>query len=82
MMWGPRRQAPNPQAILVAGLKPYRSAIVACFVLGGKLGAALFGTFATLSTQSGESLKEGPVRSTAFIYEPRGLDKSTHVTNI
>src|SRR4029077_15957637 len=30
---GPRRHTPNSQAILAAGLRLYRAAIVACFVL-------------------------------------------------
>jgi hypothetical protein len=53
---GPRRHTPNSQAILAAGLRLYRAAIVACFVLFGEnLAAVAFGTFATLSAPNGHA---------------------------
>src|SRR6476660_5558469 len=42
---GPRRHTPNSQAILAAGLRPYRAAIVACFVLWREFSSCGFWDF-------------------------------------
>jgi hypothetical protein len=42
---GPRRHTPNSQAILAAGLRLYRAAIVACFVLWREFGSCGFWDF-------------------------------------
>src|SRR5882762_2626780 len=42
----------NSWATLVSGLRLYRPTIVACFLFGGKMAAASFGTFATVSARS------------------------------
>jgi hypothetical protein len=42
---GPRRHKPNSQAILAAGLRLYRAAIVACFVLWREFSSCGFWDF-------------------------------------
>src|SRR6202521_3908411 len=42
---GPRRHTPNSQAILAAGLRLYRAAIVACFVLWREFSSCGFWDF-------------------------------------
>src|SRR5260370_2608429 len=42
---GPRRHTPNSQAILAAGLRLYRAAIVACFVLWREFSSCAFWDF-------------------------------------
>jgi hypothetical protein len=42
---GPRRHTPNSQAILAAGLRLYRAAIVACFVLWREFSSCGFRDF-------------------------------------
>jgi hypothetical protein len=63
---GPRRQAPNSQAILAAGLRLYRAAIVACFVLWREFSSCGFwdfcntiGTFRTCRSGRSMSVPEG-----------------------
>src|SRR6476469_9817525 len=42
---GPRRHTPNLQAVLAAGLRLYRAAIVACFVLWREFSSCGFRDF-------------------------------------
>src|SRR5260370_20440017 len=42
---GPRRHTPNSQAILAAGLRLYRAAIVACFILWREFSSCGFWDF-------------------------------------
>jgi hypothetical protein len=63
---GPRRHTPNSQAILAAGLRLYRAAIVACFVLWREFSSCGFwdfcntiGTKRTFSDVRLESAFEG-----------------------
>jgi hypothetical protein len=51
---GPRRHTPNSQAILAAGLRLYRAAIVACFVLWREFSSCGFWDFCNTIGFAGE----------------------------
>src|SRR5258708_12570747 len=53
---GPRRHTPNSQAILAAGLRLYRAAIVACFVLWREFSSCGFWDFCNTICQEPTSL--------------------------
>jgi hypothetical protein len=54
---GPRRQTPNSRAILAAGLRLYRAAIVACFVLWREFSSYGFWDFCNTIEDSADIAK-------------------------
>src|SRR6476660_2385011 len=65
---GPRRHTPNSQAVLAAGLRLYRAAIVACFVLWREFSTCGFRDFCNTICQ------ERTFRNFQSIPQTRGMN--------